>query len=119
MSRNGRFRSELCRESQGRVGLRRIGGTCVSGRRRSLADRLASPRLAAVLIAILIGMSMLNVLFPQRTYMPESTFGRLEASAPGVAHVLRITGLDDVFGGWIISVVAVLLVANVTLCTVR
>lgn len=85
--------------------------------RRSLTDRLASPVLAAWLMAALMLMSILNVLVPQKTYMAPELYADFTRSAPVAAAVAEAIGLNSVFGGWMIAAVAALLAANVALCT--
>lgn len=89
-------------------------GFTVNGR---FTRRLASPRLAAWLIAALMALTVVNVLIPQRTYFSAADFARFESQDPGLARVLAALGLDAVFGGWLIAVIAIVLCVNVLACT--
>ncbi len=77
---------------------------------------LASPRLAALLIVVLMAMSVLVVVLPQKGYLGEQ-FEQFSADAPWLARAMVALGLDRIFTGWPIAVVATLLVANVAACT--
>jgi len=82
-----------------------------------LLKRLASARIAVVLIIVLMVLSVLNVLLPQKTYFTSADFAAFQSQAPGLARVLAVLGLDAVFGGWILTVVTLALCLNVAACT--
>jgi cytochrome c biogenesis protein ResB len=84
---------------------------------KTLLQRLASARLAAVLIAILMAMAVVNVLIPQRTYMSEAAMEEFRIAQPVLARIAELIGLDDVFGGWLVVGVAALLAVNLLACT--
>lgn len=83
-----------------------------------LLTRLASLRLAAVLIAALAALSLLAVIVPQRDYLG-AAFQQFAADVPWLASALTALGLDRLFGGWPIVVVSALLVVNLAACTLR
>ena len=78
--------------------------------------RLASPRLAAWLIAVLILMTLLAVLLPQKSYMG-AQFADFARDVPLLASLMGALSLDRVFWSWPIMVVATLLGVNVAACT--
>lgn len=80
--------------------------------------RLASPKLAAWLIGVLILMTLLSVLLPQKSYMG-AQFADFSRQAPVLASIMTRLGLDRVFWGWPIVVVAALLALNVGSCMLR
>ncbi|MDF1542186.1 MAG: cytochrome c biogenesis protein ResB [Anaerosomatales bacterium] len=79
--------------------------------------KLASARLAIVLIATLMLLTVLNVLFPQKTYFSAADFARFQSDAPDLARALSLLGLDVVFGGWLFAVICIILCLNVSACT--
>lgn len=85
---------------------------------RGLIRRISSPVLALWLIVLLIALNALAVIVPQRELLG-SLFEDFATSQPVLARALDVVGLDRIFSGWIIAVVAALLAANVTVCTVR
>lgn len=80
---------------------------------------LSSVRLAAWLIATLIGMMLIAVLVPQQKSFDPAGHADLVANHPATAELVSALGLDRLFTGWPISVVTLLLVVNVSACTFR
>jgi hypothetical protein len=85
--------------------------------RQRLLGRLASPKLAAWLIVVLILLTLLSVLLPQKSFLGEQ-FEQFVRDVPWLASLMGAMSLDRVFTGWPIVVVAVLLAANVVACSV-
>lgn len=83
----------------------------------NLLRRLASPRLAAWLIAVLIGMSFFSVVLPQKSYMG-NLFEDFARDVPWLVNAMTALSLDRLFSGWPIAVVAGLLTLNVAACTI-
>lgn len=83
----------------------------------NLLRRLASPRLAAWLIAVLIGMSFFSVVLPQKSYMGD-LFADFARDVPWLVAIMRTLSLDRLFSGWPIITLAVLLTVNVAACTI-
>ncbi len=77
---------------------------------------MASLRLAAWLIVVLIAMAMLAVLLPQKAYLGDQ-FRDFVRDVPWLASAMAVLSLDRVFTGWPIAVVAALLALNVSACT--
>ncbi|MDP2183836.1 MAG: hypothetical protein Q8K99_14905, partial [Actinomycetota bacterium] len=77
-------------------------------RRSRLLNRLASPKLAATLIGVLMLMTLLAVLFPQKGYLGQQ-FEQFVHDVPWLAAVMAAVSLDRVFSGWPIVVMALLL----------
>jgi len=88
--------------------------------KRPLLSRLlswaGSVRLAALLIAILGALTVVSVIVPQRAYLG-SEYEEFVARAPVVAKAAAAIGLDRIYGGWPIAVVAALFSVNLVVCT--
>lgn len=81
--------------------------------------RLGSVRLAAGLISVFILMLVLGVVVPQADPHDMALYNDFEASYPTLAHLVSLTGAHRLFSGWPIIIVTLLLVVNVSACTVR
>jgi cytochrome c biogenesis protein ResB len=79
----------------------------------------ASPRLAIVLIGVLLAMGVVSFLVPQRSHADLTAYDRWKAESPGAAALARALGADDVFASLPFYLVAALLAANLTTCTLR
>ncbi len=78
---------------------------------------LASIRLAAALIAVLLVMSVLSVVVPQSATLGTNVVDRWRESEPWLAEPALALGLDRVFHSWPFYVVTVLLSVNLAACT--
>lgn len=78
--------------------------------------RLGSPKLAAWLIGALMLMTLVAVVVPQSGYLGDE-FERFASEYPALASALGALGLTELFGGWAIAVVALLLFGNIASCT--
>lgn len=79
----------------------------------------ASPRLAIVLIGILLGLCVVSFLVPQRTHADLTSYDQWKAENPAAACIAGVTGMDDVFGTGVFFAVCGLLTANLVVCTLR
>ncbi|GEM_PF-5153676 len=78
---------------------------------------IASPRVASSLIAAMAGLSLLGILIPQRALLTTDMMTDFENSAPVLARVLDVLGLDALFSGWPVVTIAGLLALSTVTCT--
>jgi len=78
---------------------------------------IASPRLAAWLIADMAGLSLLGIIIPKRSLLTVDMMADFEASVPALARFLDVMGLDALFSGWPVITIAALLALSTITCT--
>lgn len=80
---------------------------------------VGSVRLAAWLITVFILMLVMAVVVPQADPADMAVYQDFSATYPDLARVISYTGIDRLFTGWPIIIVSLLLVLNVSACTLR
>lgn len=84
-----------------------------------ITKALASPKLAASLIATLLALCLVSFLVPQRPQAELMLYGQWAKANPSLARMARITDLDNVFASPLFAGVLALLGLNLTVCTLR
>lgn len=84
---------------------------------RRLLDVLGSFKLAAYLIAILLGWVVVGQLVPQVDYLGPAEAARYREAAPALAASMAALGLDRVFTSWYFLATVALLATSVIVCT--
>lgn len=84
-----------------------------------LRRALASPKLAAVLIAVLLLLALLSVIVPQSGTLGAAYVGEWRRTQPWLAVPALALGLDRVFASWPYWIVSLLLAVNLTACTLE
>lgn len=83
-----------------------------------MLKRLASAKLAAVLIAVLTLLCVVAFIVPQSSHADLSLFQQWKAANPVLAGVAHAVGFDDVFASPFFYLLTALLALNLTLCTI-
>lgn len=78
---------------------------------------LSSPKLAAVLIAVLLLMSVVSVVVPQTRTAGTRVIDAWREGQPWIAVPVLALGLDRVFVSWPYWIVSALLAVNLAVCT--
>lgn len=80
---------------------------------------LASVRLAAVLMGILLAACVISFVVPQSNKPQLTLYETWSANNPELAAVINAVGFDDVFSSPLMMAIYALLAANLTACTLR
>ncbi len=79
--------------------------------------RLASTKLAAVLISVFLALGVIAFIVPQQSHAALTLYSEWQAANPTLAATLGILGLDDVFASPLFLITMLLLAVNLTSCT--
>lgn len=79
--------------------------------------RLASPKLAAALIGVLLAACVVAFVVPQQSHSALSLYQQWSQANPDLARVAHAVGFDDVFSSPLFLVALALLAVNLIACT--